>query len=332
MLAVFFQGKDHPILITDVPKPQPAGDQVLVRIHWAALNHLDIWIRREKTLSQGIRVTPGSDGSGVVEAVAETVDPMLVGKEVIINPGLDWGNNPSAQADNYRILGFPDNGTFAEYLLISKKYVHPKPDHLSLNEAAAIPLAGVTAYRALFTKARLRPGERVLITGIGGGAALFALQMAVAFKAQVYVTSSSDEKIAKAIDLGATAGFNYTGSNWLDKAKREVRGFDVIVDSAGGPQFPSLLDLAIPGGRVVLFGRTRGDIPSLPPRLIYWKQLTILGTTMGSREEFLSMIDFMEKKNIRPVIDQTFALTEVEKAMSHMEAGNQFGKILLKVN
>jgi zinc-binding alcohol dehydrogenase/oxidoreductase len=332
VLATFFEGKDRPILITDVPKPHPTGDQVLIRIHWGALNHLDIWIRREKTLSPGIRITPGSDGSGVVEAVGETADGSLVGKEVIINPGLDWGNNPAVQSDNFRILGFPDNGTFAEYLLISKKYVHPKPDHLSLNEAAAIPLAGVTAYRALFTKARLRPGERVLITGIGGGAALFALQMAIAFQAKVYVTSSSPEKIKKAVSMGATMGFNYTESNWIDKAKKEVRGFDVIIDSAGGQQFPSLLDLAIPGGRVVLFGRTRGDIPAIPPRLLYWKQLTIHGTTMGTREEFLSMIDFMEKKAIRPVIDQTFPLRDVEKAMEHMESGSQFGKILLKTH
>ena len=332
MLATFFQGKDQPILVTNVSKPQPTGDQVLVRIHWAALNHLDIWIRTEKTLSHGIRVTQGSDGSGIVEAVGESGDTSLVGKEVIINPGLDWGSNPGVQADNYRILGFPDNGTFAEYLLISKKYVHPKPDHLELNEAAAIPLAGLTAYRALFTRARLRPGERVLITGIGGGAALFALQMAVAFQAKVYVTSSSPEKIAKAVALGAVAGFNYNEDDWVVKARKELRGFDVIIDSAGGPQFPTLLELAAPGGRVVLFGRTRGDIPVIPPRLIYWKQLTIMGTTMGSREEFFSMVDFLEKKKIKPVIDRTFPLEEVEKAMAHMESGNQFGKILLKVN
>jgi zinc-binding alcohol dehydrogenase/oxidoreductase len=332
VLATFFQGKDQPILIANVPKPQPTGDQVLVRIHWAALNHLDIWIRREKALTQGIRVTQGSDGCGIVESVSETGDTSLVGKEVIINPGLDWGNNPGVQADNYRILGFPDNGTFAEYLLISKKYVHPKPDHLTTQEAAAIPLAGVTAYRALFSKARLRPGERILITGIGGGAALFALQMAVAFQAKVYVTSSSPEKIARAVSMGAVAGFNYSDSDWVAKARKELRGFDVIIDSAGGPQFPSLLELCSPGGRVVLFGRTRGDIPAIPPRLIYWKQLTILGTTMGTREEFLSMVDFMEKKSIRPVLDKSFPLNEIENAMSYMESGGQFGKILLKVN
>jgi NADPH:quinone reductase-like Zn-dependent oxidoreductase len=330
--ATFFQGKDHPIIVSEVSKPQPTGEQVLVRMKWAALNHLDIWIRREQTLGDGRKVTLGADGSGVVESVGESADQSIIGKEVIINPSLDWGNNPVVQGDNYRILGFPDNGTFADYLLTSKKYVHPKPDHLTPEEAAAIPLAGLTAYRALFTKARLRPGERILITGIGGGAALFALQMAVAFQAKVYVTSSSNEKIARAMTLGAVAGFNYTDPQWIQKAKKELRGFDVIVDSAGGPQFTSLLDLAMPGGRVVLFGRTRGDIPSIPPRLIYWKQLNILGTSMGTRDEFFSMIDYLEKKNIHPIIDRQFPLEEVDNALAYMERGNHVGKIMLKIS
>lgn len=332
MRATFFQGKDHPIIVSEIAKPQPSGDQVLVRLKWAALNHLDIWIRREQPLSSGVKITLGADGSGLVDAVGENGDQSLVGKEVIINPSLEWGNNPAVQADSYRILGFPDNGTFADYLLISKKYIHPRPDHLNLEEAAALPLAGLTAYRALFTRARLRPGERILITGIGGGAAVYALQMAVTFQAKVYVTSSSNDKIHRAMSMGAVAGFNYTESNWVQKAKKELRGFDVIVDSAGGPQFPSLLDLAMPGARIVLFGRTRGDIPAVPPRLIYWKQLSILGTSMGTREEFLSMIDFMEKKNIHPVIDKAFPLEELENALTYMEQGNHFGKIMLKIS
>lgn len=332
MRATFFQGKDHPIIVSEIAKPQPSGDQVLVRLKWAALNHLDIWIRREQPLSSGVKITLGADGSGLVDAVGENGDQSLVGKEVIINPSLEWGNNPAVQADSYKILGFPDNGTFADYLLISKKYIHPRPDHLNLEEAAALPLAGLTAYRALFTRARLRPGERILITGIGGGAALYALQMAVTFQAKVYVTSSSNDKIHRAMSMGAVAGFNYTESNWVQKAKKELRGFDVIVDSAGGPQFPSLLDLAMPGARIVLFGRTRGDIPAVPPRLIYWKQLSILGTSMGTREEFLSMIDFMEKKNIHPVIDKAFPLEELENALTYMEQGNHFGKIMLKIS
>jgi NADPH:quinone reductase-like Zn-dependent oxidoreductase len=131
--------------------------------------------------------------------------------------------------------------------------------------------------------------------------------------------------------MGAVAGFNYTDPQWTQKAKKELRGFDVIVDSAGGPQFPTLLDLAMPGARVVLFGRTRGDIPAIPPRLIYWKQLSILGTSMGTREEFFSMIDFIEKKNIHPVIEKNFPLEQLEDALSYMEQGAHFGKIMLKI-
>jgi zinc-binding alcohol dehydrogenase/oxidoreductase len=332
VLATFFQGKDYPILVSEVPTPKPTGEQVLIRLQWAALNHLDLWIRREQTLSPGVKITLGADGSGIVEAVGENADASLVGREVIINPSLEWGNNPLVQGDGYRILGFPDHGTFAEYIVISKKYIQPKPDHLTLQESAAIPLAGVTAYRALFTRARLRPGERVLITGIGGGAALYALQMSVAFQAKVYVTSSSSDKIKHALGMGAAGGFNYTDSDWIQKAKKELRGFDIIIDSAGGPQFPALLDLAMPGGRVVLFGRTRGDIPAIPPRLIYWKQLTIMGTTMGTREEFLSMVDFLEKKDIHPVIDKTFALDQVDDALAYMERGHHTGKIMLKIS
>src|SRR5262249_5437923 len=157
---------------------------------------------------------------------------LLIGMEVIINPSLDWGTNPIVQGHSFRILGFPDNGTFSDYVVISKKYVFEKPEHLDFVQSAAVPLAGLTAYRALFTKARLRAKEKVLITGIGGGAALWVLQFAVAYKANVYVTSSSDEKIEKAKKLGALNGFNYKDPAWADKALKETSGFDIIIDSA----------------------------------------------------------------------------------------------------
>src|SRR5690606_12617852 len=179
----------------------------------------------------------GSDGSGVVEDVGDDADPLLVGAEVVINPSLEWGPNPVVQGHSFRILGYPDNGTFAEYITISKKYIFEKPGHLSFQEAAAVPLSGLTAYRALFNKARLRANDKVLITGIGGGVALWLLQFAVAYKARVYVTSSSDEKISKAIGMGAVAGYNYKDPEWPARAQQEAGGFDIIIDGAGGPQF-----------------------------------------------------------------------------------------------
>jgi zinc-binding alcohol dehydrogenase/oxidoreductase len=330
MPAVFFKGKDFPLEVREMKQPVPVKDQVLVRLHMASLNHRDFWVRKEQTLVSDNGIILGSDGAGAVEAVGEESDPALIGKEVIINPGIDWGKDPAHQADSFKILGYPDNGTFASWIVVSRKNIHDKPEHLTLEEAAAVPLSALTAYRCLFTKARLRPGEKVLITGIGGGTALWALQLALGFQAKVYVTSSSKDKINRAMELGAAGGFNYHQANWADEARKVSRGFDVIIDSAAGPQFANLLDAAVPGGRIVVFGRTAGDIPNISPRVVFNKQLTIMGSMMGSRDEFLSMLDFIEKKKIKPVIDSTFPIDRVEDAFERMTGAEHFGKVLLK--
>ncbi len=331
MRAVFFNGKDHPLVIQEIKKFKPVKDQVLVRLHNAALNHRDLWTWREQgNIPSGVIL--GSDGSGVIEDVGEDVDTLLIGLEVIINPSLDWGSNPLVQGNSFRILGFPDHGTFSDYLVISKKYVFEKPDHLTFAESAAVPLSGLTAYRALFSKARLHANDKVLITGIGGGAALWALQFAVNYKARVYVTSGSETKLSKAKELGALGGFLYKDPEWAQKALKESGGgFDIIIDSAGGNEFSKLIELALPGGRIVNFGRTAGNITNISTRLLYWKQLSILGTTMGTRDEFLSMLDFLEGRKIKPVIDKVFALEDFEEAIRRMEQGDQFGKIVLQI-
>ena len=330
MNAVFFQGKDYPLIVKNVATPLPTGKQVLIRLHYAALNHRDIWIRTEQARHFPEGIILGSDGSGVIEAVGEEVDPEVEGQEVVINPSLKWGNNPVVQSDAFKILGFPDHGTFSEYIVISKDHVFEKPDHLSFAEAAALPLSGLTAYRALFTKARLRPGEKVLVTGIGGGSALWVMMFALAFKARVYITSGSESKLKKAMELGAEGGYNYKEPDWVEKAMKEAGGFDVIVDSAGGEQFSQLLNLALPGGRVVIFGRTAGAIPEIYPEILFRKQLSIFGTTMGSRDEFLSMLDFVHKHKLRPVIAETFPLEKAEEALRGLETDDRFGKIVLR--
>lgn len=331
MRAVFFKSKEEPLVVQSIKKPKPVKDQVLIRLHNAALNHRDYWTIKEQTQTFPEGIILGSDGSGVIEMVGEDADPLLIGLEVVINPSLDWGTNPIVQGHAYRILGFPDNGTFSDYIVISKKYVFEKPEHLNFVEAAALPLAGLTAYRALFTKARLRAKEKVLITGIGGGAALWLLQFAVAYKANVFVTSGSDEKIERAKKLGAINGFNYKDAEWSDKALKETNGFDIIIDSAGGSQFNKYIELAVPGGRIVNFGRTAGNITDLSTRLLYWKQLSIFGSTMGTRDEFLSMLEFVEGHKLLPVIDRVFPLEQVKEAFEHMEKANQFGKIVLQI-
>ncbi|HYF67379.1 MAG TPA: zinc-binding dehydrogenase [Ohtaekwangia sp.] len=331
MRAVFFKGKDYPLVIQPLKKLKPVKDQVLVRLHNAAINHRDLWIIREQAQHFPEGIILGSDGTGVVEAVGEDANALLVGSEVVINPSLNWGTNPIVQGDAFKILGFPDNGTFSDYILIPRQYIFEKPKHLSFPEAAAVPLSGLTAYRALFSKARLRANEKVLITGIGGGAALWVLQFAVAYQARVYITSGSDEKIQKAKSLGAKEGFNYNDPEWVDKAIRETGGFDIIIDSAGGANFNKLLTLALPGARIVNFGRTAGDINELSTRTLYWKQISILGTTMGTRDEFLSMLDFLESRKLKPVIDTILPLEQTDDALQQMEQQNQFGKIILQI-
>lgn len=333
MKAFIFRGNQHPHQLEEVTKPKPIKDQLLIRLRYAALNHRDCWILKEHTQvprSEGIIL--GSDGAGTVEMVGEDADPSWIGAEVIINPSLDWGDNSIVNGNSFRILGFPDNGTFAQYITISKKYVFEKPENLTLEESAAVPLSGLTAYRALFSKARLRSKEKVLIVGAGGGAALWALQFAVSYQARVYVTSGSDAKIEKAKALGAVGGFNYKNADWVQQAQKEAGGFDIIIDTAGGPDFQKLLDLAMPGGRIVNFGRTAGNIGEINTRTLFSKQLAIFGTTMGTRDEFLSMIDFIESRNLKPVIDQVIPLHELANGVSRLESSEQFGKIVLKID
>lgn len=332
MKAFVFRGNQHSNAIEEVAKPKPVKDQLLIRLQYAALNHRDLWILKEQaSVLNPVGVILGSDGAGVVEMVGADADPSWIGAEVIINPSLEWGDNPIVNGNSFKILGNPDHGTFAEYITISKKYVFEKPENLSLEESAALPLSGLTAYRALFSKARLRSKEKVLITGAGGGAALMALLFAVAYQARIYITSGSDEKIQKAKVLGAVNGFNYKDPNWHLKAQQEAGGFDIIIDTAGGPDFQKLLDLAMPGGRIVNFGRTAGNIGELNTRLLFSKQLSIYGTTMGTRDEFLSMIDFIEGRKLKPVIDQVLPFSNFHEAVQRLESAQQFGKIVIKL-
>lgn len=331
MRAAYFRSPEQPLIVQPLKKPRPIKDQVLIRLHNAALNHRDLWIMREQNQSFPEGIILGSDGSGVIESVGEDIDPLYMGMEVVINPSHEWGDKTIVQGHSFKILGFPDHGTFSDYIVVPRKYVFEKPEHLNFEQSAAVPLAALTAYRALFSRARLRSGETVLITGIGGGVALWLLQFAVAYKAKVFVTSGSDEKIGKAKALGATEGYNYNDADWHSRALKDSGGFDIIIDSAGGSQFNKLIEIALPGGRIVNFGRTAGNITDINTRLLYWKQLTVLGSTMGTRDEFLSMLEFLEGHKLVPVIDKVFPLEDIAQAFAHMESGNNFGKIVLKI-
>jgi zinc-binding alcohol dehydrogenase/oxidoreductase len=317
--------------LVDLPEPVPVAGEARVRIKAAALNHRDVWIKHGQYAGLKFPAQPGSDGAGVVDSVGAGVEAEWVGREVIINPALGWGADEGAQGGDFTILGLPRDGTLAEVITVPANQLAEKPAHLSWTEAAALPLAGLTAYRALFSRAKLQPGEKVLISGIGGGVALFALQFAVAHGAQVYVTSGSDDKIARAIELGATGGFNYTHAGWAKTAAHghAERLFDVIVDSAGGDGFEALVDLAAPGARVVFYGATRGNPPALPMRKIFWRQLSLLGTTMGSPADWAAMMAFVGAHRITPVVSDVFAIDQATGAFALMETGGQFGKIVV---
>ena len=320
------------ITFTTAPEPQPAAGEAVVAIRAAALNHRDVWIKTGQYAGLKWPCQPGSDGAGVVMAVGDGVDAAWIGREVVINPSFDWGSDEQTQGPNFTILGLPRAGTLAEKISVPVAQLSEKPAHLSWEEAAALPLAGLTAYRALFARARLRAGERVLVTGIGSGVAWFALQFAVVCGADVWVTSSSAEKIAKAIALGAKGGFHYTRADWAVEAAKIAGMFDVIVDSAGGAGFGDLIDLAAPGGRIVFFGGTRGNGPALPLRKIFWRQLSLLGTTMGSPADWSAMMEFVALHRVRPVVSEVFPLARAAEAFALMERGGQCGKIVVRIS
>ena len=303
----------------------------MIQLHAAALNHRDLWIKQGQYAGLKFPIIPGSDGAGVIVELGAGVEGFAVDDEVIINPGFDWGDDERAQGKAFSILGLPRDGTLAERIVVPAGQLSAKPGHLSWSEAAALPLAGLTAYRAVFSRAQLKSGEHVLISGVGGGVALFAMQFAVAAGAKVWVTSSSQEKINQAISMGAQGGVNYRDDEWIGAAKSSAGGFDVVVDSAGGDGFGKLIDLCNPGARVVFFGATRGDPPVLPMRKIFWKQLALLGTTMGSPSDWSAMMLFVGEHQIKPAITATYPLADAAAAFDLMQQGGQFGKIVLTI-
>jgi len=325
-------GGPERLALEHIPDPQPGPGEVVVRLRAAALNHRDAWIRQGLYAGISLPIVLGSDGAGTVQAVGVGVDPTLLGTAVVINPSLDWGNDDRVQGPAYRILGLPDNGTYADYVKVPATNLFAKPDTLSWETAAATPLAGLTAYRALVTRARVQPGEMVLVTGIGGGVATFALLVARRLGARVVVTSGSDAKIARARQLGAEGGVNYKTENWGRAVQALCDGGpDVIIDSAGRDALPTLVDIVKPGGRIVTFGATTGSPSTIEVRRIFWKQISILGSTMGTPREFGEMLRMFDG-TLAPVVDRVFPLAAAADAHRRMDQADQFGKIVLEIS
>ncbi|MFN0175311.1 MAG: zinc-binding alcohol dehydrogenase family protein [Saprospiraceae bacterium] len=320
MKALIIKQVNAAPVFSDTVDPIAGKNEALVSIRAAALNHRDLFITQGQYAGIKTPCILGSDGAGEWR-----------GNRVLLYPALEWGNNPNFQGKNFRVLGMPENGCFAEQICIPHKNIFPVPEHLDWEQAAALPLAGLTAWRTLFSRCKLKKGEKVLITGIGGGVALTALQFGVAAGADVFVTSGNAEKIKRAIIMGAKGGANYREEDWDKQLKQDTGGFDVIIDSAGGNNFALFPALCKPGARLGFYGGSLGKVNGLSLQPLFWKQISLLGSTMGSPREFRAMLAFVQKQEIVPVVDSVFPLSEGAKAFEKMEKGKQFGKIVLRV-
>ncbi|HLX25868.1 MAG TPA: zinc-binding dehydrogenase [Candidatus Cybelea sp.] len=324
-------GGPQNLRVDDIPVPEAGDGEVLVRVRAAALNHRDVFITQGLYPKIRMPVTLGSDGAGEVARTGSLVSGLSAGDEVVIDPMLAWGDDPRVwDPVTATILGMPRDGTFAQYVVVPVDNVYSKPPALSMEEAAAIPLAGLTAYRALFTRGALQRGETTLITGVGGGVQTFVLLFAKWAGAHVIVTSGSDEKLERARALGADLAINYaTNPDW-PKLLRSTGPIDLVIDSSGGETLRKALDVVRPGGRIVVYGGTNGDatIKLFP---LFWKHVSVLGTSMGSPEDFAAMVQLFDE-GLKPAIDRVFALDDGVSAFERLAAGDQFGKVVIRVD
>jgi len=314
-IRIHSDGGPEVLRYEDAPDPEPREGEVLVELRAASLNHLDIWIRMGRPSVPKPHIL-GADGAGVLAGTDE---------RVVINPGM-------MRDGRVEILGETGDGTHAELIAVPREFVHPIPDGLSFDEAAAFPLVFETAYRMLATRARLEPDEWVLIWGIGGGVATAALSLAKALGARAVVTSSSDDKLARARELGADGTVNHERDDVVAAVKELTGGgAHVVVDDVGEATWRRTLDAARPHGRIVVCGATTGPNPPAALHRVWWKQLSILGSTMGTPDDFRGAYDLIAAGKARPVVDEVFPLADARAAHERLEAGEQLGKIVLRI-
>jgi NADPH:quinone reductase-like Zn-dependent oxidoreductase len=315
-IRIHEDGGPEVLCYEDAPDPEPGPGEVLVRLRAASLNHLDLWIRKGLPSVPKPRIL-GADGAGTREDT---------GERVVLNPGLEHG-------DRILVIGEHMDGTHAELIAVPETNVYPLPDEISFQEAAAFPLVNETAYRLLVTKAGLVEGEWVLLWGIGSGVASAGLAIAKALGARVLATSSSDAKLERARELGADATVNHATGDVLAAVKEATNGagVEVVLEHVGEATWQTSLQSARAGGRIAVCGATTGPNPPAALHRIWWKQLTIYGSTMGTKEDFEAAYDLVKSGRAKPVVDSTFPLHEARAAHERMEAAEQFGKIVLEI-
>ncbi|WP_147533141.1 zinc-binding dehydrogenase [Bacillus marasmi] len=325
MKAVVHAGKTglEGLTYREFEEIEPKAGEVRVKLKTAGLNHRDLFslVRHQPNDPPLIL---GSDGAGIVDAVGDGVEGIKVGDEVIINPSLGWKENSDAPPPGFEILGLPFHGTFAEKVVVPAENAVKKPAYLTWEEAGVLSLAALTAYRALFTRGKIKAGMNVLIPGIGGGVATLLMQFAKAVGATVYVTSRSKDKCEKALELGADKAFDSNG-DW-NEALEGVK-MDLIIDCVGPATFNQSLAQLRQGGTIVTFGSSTGDEVQINLRSFFYGQFNFYGSTMGSGEEYIEMLQFIEKHQIRPVIDQMYPLEQFDQAFDRLEKAEQLGKL-----
>lgn len=328
------------VKVADVPDPVATGNEVVVRLEAAALNHLDLWTAKGSLpITHEFPHVLGADGAGRVETVGPDAKGVKAGDRVVINPGLSCGacelcrRGEQSTCTTFRLLGEHVSGTFAERVVVPDRNVFPIPEHLSFEEAAALGVTMITAYRMLFTRGGLKPGEWILITGVGGGLGLSLLQLAVPVAGRIIVTSSTQEKIDRAVSLGAEAGVNYKEEEVAKRVRALTfkRGVDLVVDSAGGDALTGGIASLRKGGRLVSSGATAGATAELDVRRLFWNQLSLIGSTMGADEDVGDMLRMVHGTKLKPIIDKVFPLDEGAAALEHLAAEERFGKVVLDI-
>ena len=317
--------------LCDVPSLKPGPGQVRVAVKAAAFNHRELWISRGQYPGMRLPTGLGCDGAGIVESVGEGVDPKLQGERVILYPGMEWGSDPRLPDRCFGLLGMPGPGTIAEAITLAAGNVYTMPGYLDFEAAAAVPLAALTAWRGLVTKGALAAGEKVLITGVGGGVAVFALQIALAFGATVYVTSGSQTSLDRARQLGARGGFDYREPDWRKTIARETGGLDLVFDGAPAAAFTNYQRALNPGARVVIYGSTAGPQFTVSAPDLFLRNIRILGTNVGNPDEFAALLGFIGEHRIQPQIDRSFPLEAAREALEYLDTSHRLGKVVVTI-
>ena len=315
--------------LADVALPQPQAGEVRVKLCASALNHRELWIARGQYPGMSLPCTMGCDGAGVIDALGSASGVLQLGDEVALYPGLDWGADPELPSPKFGLLGMPGPGTIAEYICVPAENAVQKPASLTFEEAAATGLAGLTAWRGLVTKGGVRAGDRVFITGIGGGVATFALRLAVALGATVFVSSGSGDTLQKAREMGAADGFNYNDPDWRKAVSKVTGGIDVVFDGAPAGSYANYARALNMGARIIVYGSTGGAQFTVNAPELFLKNLRLLGTNVGNLDEYKAMLAFVEQHRLRPVIDRSFAFADAADALEYLSSGHRIGKVTI---